>query len=232
MSLVKKKVVSGFIKPRWSRAKVVRWLEIGAVPAILGLWLPDWVGGYAHAFQVDGRHRLVELAFPPVLTYFGALILIRACLEGIRDMGRHYKAARILGFMAIAFAVASVPLHVVAGGPNLWFALEILAIGLAAFFGTGVLWITVIKVAEITMESRTRRTANAVLAFNAAALLAGSGAFLKVLTGASDWPSYLRIAVMLFTGAFVACRYGVHCYKTQKYLGTSFASSPDEQYWV
>jgi len=208
------------------------WLEIGAVPAILGLWMPDWVGGYAHIFQPDGIHRFVEFPFPPIFTYVGAVILIKACFEGIRDMGIHYRAARILGFLAIALAVVSVPLHFAASGPNLWFALELLSIGLAAFLGTGVLWITVVKVAEITMESRTRTTADAILALNVAALVAGAASVLKVLLGSPGWPIFLRISVMLFTAAFAACRYGVHCYKTQKYIGASFVSAPDEQYWV
>lgn len=232
MAVVKKKVVSGSIKPRWPRTKVVRWLEIGAVPAILGLWIPDWVGGYAHIFEATDRHRIVEFPFPPLITYFGAVILIKACLEGIRDMGRHYRAARILGILAIAFALISIPLHFAAAGPSYWFALEILSIGLAAFLGTGVLWITVVKVAEITMESRTRTTANFILVLNAAALVAGAGSVLKILLGAPGWPLFLRIAVALFTAAFAACRYGVHCYKTQNYIGTSFVSAPEEQYWV
>lgn len=232
MALVKKKVVSGFIKPRWPRTKVVRWLEIGAVPAILGLWIPDWVGGYAHIFQASDHYRIIEFPFPPFLTYLGAAILIKACLEGIRDMGTHYRAARILGILAIAFALISLPLHFAAAGPNIWFALEILSIGLAAFLGTGVLWITVIKVAEITMESRTRSAGNVILVLNAAALVAGAGAVLKVLLADPGWPILLRIAVTLFTATFTACLYGVHCYKTQKFIGTSFVSAPDEQYWV
>jgi hypothetical protein len=232
MALVKKKVVSGFIRPRWPKAKVVKWLEIGAIPAILGLWMPDWVGGYAHIFQADGIHRFVAFPFPPILTYVGAVILIKACLEGIRDMGIHYRAARILGFLAIALAGISVPLHFAASGPNLWFALELLSIGLAAFLGTGVLWITVVKVAEITMESRTRTTADVILVLNAAALVAGASSVLKVLLESPGWPIFLRIAVTLFTAAFAACRYGVHCYGTQKYIGASFVSAPDEQYWV
>lgn len=214
MVLVKKKVVSGFIRPRWPRTKVVKWLEIGAVPAIVGLWIPDWVGGYAHIFQATDRHRVVEFPFPPFLTYFGAVILMKACLEGIRDMGMHYRAARILGILSIAFAIVSIPLHLAAAGPNYWFALEILSIGLAAFLGTGVLWITVIKVAEITMESRTRTTAHVILVLNTAALVAGAGAVLNILLGAPGWPLFLRIAVTLFTAAFAACRYGVHCYRT------------------
>jgi hypothetical protein len=232
MALVTKKVVSGFIRPRWPKAKVVKWLEIGAIPAILGLWMPDWVGGYAHIFQADGIHRFVAFPFPPILTYVGAVILIKACLEGIRDMGIHYRAARILGFLAIALAGISVPLHFAASGPNLWFALELLSIGLAAFLGAGVLWITVVKVAEITMESRTRTTADVILVLNAAALVAGASSVLKVLLESPGWPIFLRIAVTLFTAAFAACRYGVHCYGTQKYIGASFVSAPDEQYWV
>ncbi len=232
MTLVKKKVVSGFIKPRWAKMKVIRWLEIGAIPAILGLWIPDWAGGYANGFLVDGLHRFLEFPFPPVLTYVGAVILIKACLEGIHDMGKHYKAARILGLLAIVFALASIPLHFAASGPNVWFALEILSIGLAAFLGTGVLWITVVKVAEITMERRTRTTAGIILAFNITALIAGAGAVFQILRGAVSWPVFLRTAVALFTAAFAACRYGVHCYKTQKYIGTTFVSVPDEQYWV
>ena len=41
----KKKAVSGFIQPRWAKERIVRWLEIGAIPAVVGLWFPDWAGG-------------------------------------------------------------------------------------------------------------------------------------------------------------------------------------------
>jgi len=232
MLVVRKKVVSGSIGPRWSKAKVAKWLEIGAIPAIAGLWLPDWVGGYANFFQTGDAYHFPKIAIPPVLTYVGALILIKVCLEGIRDMGRYYRAAQILGLSAIVLALASVPLHFAARKPDVWFALELLSIGLAAFLGGCVLWVTIAKVAEITMETRTLMTRNAVLALNSAALVTGACAVLQVLRGAPTWTGWLRAAVIFFTAAFIACRIGVHFYRTQKYIGAAFARPPEEQYWV
>lgn len=60
---LKKRVVSGSIRPRWPKARVLRWLEWGAIPTILGLWLPDWVGGYAAA-DAGGGGWPGALAFP------------------------------------------------------------------------------------------------------------------------------------------------------------------------
>ncbi len=75
MSITIKKSVSGSIKSRWPKPRVVKWLEIGAVPALLGLWLPDWVGGYHDLFNGIGKWY----SLPPLLTYIGAVILLVAC---------------------------------------------------------------------------------------------------------------------------------------------------------
>lgn len=231
MATLKKRVVSGSIAPRWPKARVLRWLEWGSIPAILGLWLPDWVGGYATAW---GGAKLSPLAvpFPPVLTYSGAVILFVGCLEGIRDMGAHYRVARILAVLAVLSAVASLPLHFLADGPGPAFAAELLSIGLAAALGTGVLGLTIAKVAEIATETRARRTRDAVAVLGVVATAAGVASAVLVVIGNSAWPLALRACVVLFTGAFLACRYGVYCYRAQTSIGAAFAAAPDEQFWV
>jgi len=233
MSTTRKKVVSGFIRPRWPKPKVVKWLEVGAIPAILGLWLPDWAGGYI-AGALGGQPPLPGFAFPPVLVYVGAVILLKACWEGIRDMGWHYLGLRISGILAVALAGLSLPLHFLRTGTggDLWFAAEILSIGLAAFFATGFFWFTIAKVAEITVETRTEFTKIAVLVFNFTALAAGGATVIAIALDSEKWPLLLRATLVLFTIAFAFCRYAVHCYKTQKSIGATFVEAPDEQFWV
>lgn len=229
----KKKVVSGFIQPRWPRPKVVQWLEVGAIPAILGLWLPDWAGGYiAEARGLEPAWWAP--AFPPLLVYVGALILLKACWEGIRDMGWHYRSLQVSGILAVLFAGLSLPAHFLRNGTtgDLWFGLEILAIGLAAFFATGFFWFTIAKVAEITTETRTVLTKIAVLVFNFGALAAGGTTVIAIWLGIPEWTLLLRLTIGLFTVAFAFCRYAVHCYKTQTSIGATFAEAPDEQFWV
>jgi len=233
MTTTRKKVISGNLKPRWPKPRVVRWLEWGAVPAILGLWLPDWSGAYIA--EATGEASLLPgFAFPPVLTFVGALILLKACWEGIRDMGAHYRRLRVSGLLALGFAGLSLPAHFLRGGTggDPWFAAEILAIGLAAFFATGFFWFTIAKVAEITVETRTEITKSAVLAFNLFALASGGATVVAILADSALWPGLLRSTLVLFTLAFALCRYAVHCYKTQKSIGASFATAPDEQFWV
>ena len=233
MSATKKSVVSGFIRPRWPKPRVVKWLEIGAVPAILGLWLPDWAGGYI-AEATGNAPLLPGFAFPPVLVFVGAVILLKACWEGIRDMGWHYTGLRISGILAVVLAGLSLPLHFLRSGTggDLWFAGEILAIGLAAFFATGFFWFTIAKVAEITVESRTETTKIAVLVFNFLALAAGGATVIAIALNSAVWPPLLRATLALFTVAFGLCRYAVHCYKTQKSIGATFVAAPDDQFWV
>jgi len=233
MSTTKKTVVSGFIRPRWPKPKVVQWLEVGAIPAILGLWLPDWSGGYI-AEASGGAPPLSGFAFPPVLVYVGAVILLKACWEGIRDMGWHYTGLRVSGILAVALAGLSLPLHFLRGGTggDWWFAGEILSIGLAAFFATGFFWFTIAKVAEITVETRTEVTKIAVLVFDVLALATGGATVIAIALDSAAWPVLLRATLALFTVAFGLCRYAVHCYKTQKSIGATFVTAPDEQFWV
>jgi hypothetical protein len=231
MSTPRKTVVSGSIRPRWPKARVLKWLEWGAIPAILGLWLPDWAGGYAAAFT-GAPPGPGALPFPPVVTYAGAVILFVGCLEGIRDMGVHYRLARALAILAVLSAAASIPLHFLAAGPGPVFAAELLSIGLAAALGTAVLGITIAKVAEIATETRARRTRDAVVALGASATAAGVASAALVVAGSPGWPIALRLCVVLFTAAFVACRYGVYCYRAQTSIGAAFAAAPDEQFWV
>jgi hypothetical protein len=233
MSTTKKKVISGFIQPRWPKPRVVKWLEVGAIPAILGLWLPDWSGAYI-AEAGGGASLLPGFAFPPVLVFIGAVILLKACWEGIRDMGWHFTGLRISGILAVILAGLSLPLHFLRSGTggDPYFAAEILSIGFAAFFATGFFWFTIAKVAEITVETRTEVTRIAVLSVNVVALVAGGLTVVAIVVDSSLWPSLLRGTLALFTVAFLLCRYAVHCYKTQKSIGATFASAPDQQFWV
>lgn len=229
MAIVKKRVVSGSLRSRWPKLRVVRWLELGAIPAIVGLWLPDWSGAYSGQPAWLGAIP----AFPPVVTYVGAVVLLKACAEGIKDMGGHYCGLRISGGLALTFAGASLPLHfLIPRAPQLFLALTILAVGLAAFFATGFFWFTIAKVAEITVERRTERTKLAVAVVDLFALGLGATTVLLVLAGDPRWPVALRATLVAFTVAFLLCRYAVHCYKTQRSIGATFSADPAEQFWV
>lgn len=233
MGITLKQHITGSIEPRWTKKKVVSWLEWGAIPAILGLWLPDWSGGYISLLSntADGQHSW--LAFPPVLTFIGALILFKGCTEGIKDMGWHYKAARWSSLIAIVFAGLSLISHFLIGLNTSFFgALTILSIGLAAFFATGVLWLTIIKVAEISSETRTTITGNIILVTGIAALISGATSVILIYLQLPLFAFFLRITIILFTLAFAFCRYGVYCYKTQKSIGAGFTTPPDEQFWI
>lgn len=222
---IKKKAISGSIDPRWPKPKVVKWLEIGAMPAILGLWWPDWLGAYG----AGGAAYLPPLLppFPPLLTYVGAVILLGACYQGIKDMGHHFKGVKVTGALCVAAAVASIAAQL-AGSPYA----SLLFTGLAAVFAAGFFWFTIGKVAEITQESRTRATWWAVLVLTvvtAAVYLSGLYLFA---TGAAIGFAVMRGAIVLLTATFVLCRYGVYCYKTQTSIGAGFLDDPDRQYWA
>lgn len=233
MEEYKKRVISGSINPRWPKPRVVKWLEVGAIPAIVGMWIPDWAGQYIH--KMSGAHYIfpTSLAFPPLIVYIGALILWKACLEGVKDMGWHYKGVKISGTLAVLCAGLSVVAHFfIQPGSNVAFAITILCIGLAAFFATGFFWFTIAKVAEISTETRTKVTKYSVLILNISALALGAATVLSILAGSSIWPLLLRLTVVVFTVAFLFCRYAVYCYKTQKSIGAAFVKPPEEQFWI
>jgi hypothetical protein len=233
MSITLKAQIIGSIKPRWPKKKVVKWLEWGAVPAILGLWLPDWSGGYIKILSNSPQSYTSWLVFPPVITFIGALILFKGCTEGIKNMGWHYKGALWSGWIAIAFAGLSLLWHfLLQQNPVIFSALTILCIGLAAFFATGILWLTILKVAEISVETRTYRTSNIILFLGIAALLSGATAVILIYFRHPLFGLFLRLTVVLFTIVFGFCRYGVYCYKTQRSIGAGFTSPPDEQFWI
>lgn len=233
MEALKKKVIPGSIDPRWKKSRVVKWLEIGAIPAIIGMWFPDWAGQYIHKMSGTDYAFPPSLAFPPVIVFVGALILWKACLEGAKDMGWHYRGIQISGTLAVASAGLSVVFHFfIAPGSMIAFAVTILFIGLAAFFATGFFWFTIAKVAEITTETRTEVTKYIVLVLDIAALLLGGITVIAILLNSGYWPVLLRITVFAFTVAFLFCRYAVYCYKTQKSIGADFAAPPEEQFWV
>jgi hypothetical protein len=222
---IKKKAVSGSIDPRWPKPKVVRWLEMGAIPAIAGLWFPDWLGAYAQGTAPYIPPLLAP--FPPLLTFVGAVILLIACFQGIKNMGFHFKGVIVSGALSIAFAAASVAVQLF--GLNY---LSLLFTGFAAVSAAGFFWFTIGKVAEITQETRMRFTwwAVAVLTLvTAAVYLAGLYLFA---TGGQTGFTLLRFGVALLTVTFGFCRYGVYCYKTQTSIGAGFSSDPDEQYWA
>jgi len=222
---VKKKAVSGSIDPRWPKPKVVRWLEIGAIPAIVGLWFPDWLGAYGQGSFPYIPPLLAP--FPPLVVYIGAVILITGCYQGVKDMGFHFKGVVVSGALGVAFAVGSVAAQLFAQT-----YVSLLLTGLAAVFATGALWFTIGKVADITQETRIRVAWWAIgvlTVFTAIAYLIGLYLFA---TGVAAGFTLLRIGVVLLTITFGFCRYGVHCYKTQTSIGAGFRSIPDDQYWA
>lgn len=222
---VKKKAVSGSIEPRWPKARVVRWLEIGAVPAIVGLWWPDWLGGYGQG-TLPYLPPLVP-AFPPLLTYLGALILLIACYQGVKGMGAHFRGVVVSGALSLLSAIISIAAQV-AGLSTV----ALLFTGLAAVFATGFLWFTIGKVAEITQESRTSITWTAIAIMTAITALIYLGGVYLFAIDHDGALGVLRAGVASLTLTFALCRYGVHCYKTQTSIGAGFRSEPDRQYWA
>jgi hypothetical protein len=222
---VKKKAVSGSIDPRWPKSKVVRWLEFGAILAIIGLWWPDWLGAYGGGARVCLTPALPS--FPPLLSYVGAVILLIACYQGIKDMGFHFKGVIVAGALCLAAAVASIAAQLL-GLANL----SLLFTGLAAVFAVGFLWFTIGKVAEITQERRTHVTWWAVLVLTGLTATVYLTGLYLFATGAAVGFAVMRAAIVLLTVTFALCRYGVHCYKTQTSIGAGFHEDPDNQYWA
>lgn len=221
---VKKKAVSGSIQPRWPKPRVVRWLEAGAIPALVGLWFPDWVGAYGGS----SWHASLMPAAPPIVAYVGVMILLVACYQGIKDMGSHFRGVVACGALSVSMAVASVVAQLL----NMS-ALSLLATGLAAFFGAGFIWFTIGKVAEITQETRTRTVWLAVGILSVvSAVVYLFGVYLFAFGDPSTSLIVLRSGVGLLSLTFVLCRYGVHCYKTQTSIGAAFRVAPDDQYWA
>lgn len=222
---IKKKAVSGSLNPRWRKPKVVRWLEVGAIPAIVGLWWPDWLGSYGGG---DAAYLPPLLSpFPPLPTYVGAVILLIACYQGIKDMGYHFKGVKVCGALCVSAAVASIVAQL-AWSPYA----SLLFTGLAAVFAAGFFWFTIGKVAEITQESRTRATWWAVLVLTVATAAVYLTGLYLFATGAAIGFAVMRGAIVLLTATFGLCRYGVYCYKTQTSIGASFRDDPDRQYWA
>jgi hypothetical protein len=223
---VKKKAVSGSIDPRWPKPKVVRWLEIGAIPAIVGLWLPDWLGSYGDA----SAFKLTPFvpAFPPLLAYVGAVILLIACFQGIKGMGAHFRGVVVAGGLSLAAATGSIVAQLL-GRP----VASLLLTGFAGVFAAGFFWFTIGKVAEITQETRTRVTWWAVaVATVATAVVYLFGLYLFATSAHDVGFLLLRAGVVLLTIDFALCRYGVHCYKTQTSIGAAFRRNPDDQFWA
>jgi hypothetical protein len=222
---VKKKAVSGSIDPRWPKPKVVRWLEIGAIPTIVGLWVPDWLGAYAHGSAPYIPPLLPP--FPPLLVYVGAVILIVGCYQGVKGMGSAFRGVVVSGGLGVTFAVASVAAQLFGQS-----YLALLLTGLAAVFATGALWFTIGKVADITQETRTRFTWWAIAVLTVLTAVVYLGGLYLFAMGIAIGFTVLRLGVVLLTITFGFCRYGVHCYKTQTSIGAGFSSAPDEQYWA
>lgn len=228
-AIARKRVVAGSVGSRWPKARIVRWLELGAIPALVGLWLPDWSG--ALVARVEGGEP--ALALPPLVTFAGALVLLKACAEGVKGMGWHYRGVRASGAAAIALAVASLGAGLALPlAPRPLAAVLVGAATLGLLAGTAVLWFTIAKVAEITTERRTLLAQHGVAALALSAATAGLTATAGVLSASPSWPAWLRASLVLSTGAFLLCRYGVHCYRTQRSIGAAFAVSPAEQFWT
>ena len=228
MAVLEKKQLSGFINPRWMKPRCVRYWEIGAIPCILGVWLPDFVGQYALKIVGEPNH-----AFPPILTYIGALFLFAACAHAIEKMGLHYNVVIIMGYSAIALAGISVVLHfMITPGNYTMLALTVLSIGLCAYAATTMFYMTITKAAELGMETRMKRDQIAVLILNNAAILVGAASVAAIYMQSDIWETLLRLCVILFTLAWIACRTAVYYFKTDKSIGVFFAKPPDEQFWI
>ncbi|MDH4183367.1 MAG: hypothetical protein OEV92_04030 [Nitrospinota bacterium] len=228
MSVLEKKQMSGFINPRWMKAKCVRYWEIGAIPCILGVWLPDFVGQYALKMQGLDNH-----AFPPVITYVGALFLFAACAHAIEKMGLHYNVVMAGGWSAIALAGLSVVFHfMITPGNYTMLALTVLCIGLCAYAATSMFYFTIAKAAELGMETRMARNQWIVLILNHSAILAGAVTVVAIYLQSPLWVTLLRLTVILFTMAWIACRTAVYYFKTDKSIGVFFTKPPDEQFWI
>lgn len=224
-SPVKKTAVSGSIDPRWPKNRIVRWLESGAALAIVGLWLPDWVGAYAATGSVWLLAALPP--FPPLLTYIGAGALFVACYQGVKGMGAHFRGVVMSGAAALLFAAGSI-IAQLAGSAVFSLALT----GFAAVSATGALWFTIGKVAEITQETRTQRTWMAIPVLTGLTAVVYLGGLGFVSAGSPGGYVLVRAGIALLTVTFVVCRYGVHCYKTQMTIGAGFVNDPDDQYWA
>ncbi|GHU62383.1 hypothetical protein FACS189445_5340 [Spirochaetia bacterium] len=222
----KKAAISGFIHPRWPKDRVVKWLTIGAYPTILGVWFPDWLGAYSTGTSFVIPPLLPAL--PPFLTYIGALLLLKATWEGIRDMGWHFRGLQIAGILCVLSAGLSLGLVL------LGFKLASLAaVELAFYFGVGFMWFTTLKVGEISQEHRTKITALLILIFdNITLFIHIAGLVFLGLEKTTGGFLILRLWAVSQTITFFLCVYSVHCYKTQTSIGAKFAVSPDEQFWV
>jgi len=220
-------------KSRWPKHKVVKWLELGAIPALIGLWIPNWIEGYIRLFSFGTSEGIFTATFPPVITYIGVLILFKASTEGIKNMGIHYKRAVLSGIISVILAVLSVVTHfLISKNPLVFGVITLLTIGFAAFFSLLFLWNTLAKVAEISAESRTRKIRDIVLLNSIIALVCWIAAIVLVSFSNPLFAIVIRLAQILFTVTILFCRYGVYCYKTQKSIGAVFASPPDNQFWI
>ncbi|MEK6815014.1 MAG: hypothetical protein AABY65_09785 [Nitrospirota bacterium] len=228
MATLVRKQVSGFEQPRWMKPKCVRYLEVGAIPTIFGVWIPDFVGQYA--LKVSGQE---SAAMPPLITYAGALILWAGCAHAIEKMGVQYKRMMVSGAAAVVLALMSVFLHFgVVPGDKLMLALFFLSIGLCAYAATFMFYFTIAKAAELGMESRMTRIRDMVFWTNNVALFVGALSIGAILLSSPSWVPLMRGSVLLFTVAWLFCRLAVYYFKTDKSLGVFFAKPPSEQFWV
>jgi hypothetical protein len=233
MGIIIKQQIVGSINPRWSKKKIVRWLEWGAVPAILGLWIPDWSGGYIQLLSTTPGIKSQWGTFPPMLTYIGALILFKACIEGVKNMGYHYRGVLWCGWTAVTFAGLSCIWHfLIEFNSSFYGALTLLFIWLAAFFSVGFFWFTIAKVAEISAETRTLWTQKIVIFLGVTALLTGAVTVILIYYQHPWFVYLLRSTLLLFTLTFGFCRYGIYCYKSQRSIGANHTILPNDQYWI
>lgn len=227
MATIIRKQVSGFQKPRWMKPKCVRYWEVGAIPVIIGVWVPDFVGEYA--LKITGQDNA---AMPPLITYVGALILWMACAHAIEKMGAHYRRMMFAGASAVVLAGVSIILHFgIAPGHHRMLALFMLSIGLCAYAATFMFYYTIAKAAELGVETRMVRVRNLVFWVNNAALFIGALGIGAILQASPLWVPLMRGSVLLFTCAWLLCRLAVYYFKTDKSLGVFFAKPPAEQFW-
>ncbi len=136
----------------------------GAVLAIIGLWLPNWV-----APLIDDVKPFLNLpAFrTPLVSYSGYIVLWVACIlvVGLRGSAGNYKAPGWVGLVSVIMVIASSILAQLGGPTNI----ILLLFTIGSFLATLFIYWTMAKVSEI--RSMIKR---AVWLLNLVALILGS----------------------------------------------------------
>ena len=156
------------------KALVTVMLWGGAVLAIAGLWVPNWIAALA-----GGGNPFLGLAIfrTPVITYLGDIVLWLACILvlGIQGIGSGYITW--VGLSSIVIAITSSVLAQVRASPSL----ILLLITIAAFLATFFIYWTLEKIEEIR-----RLVKRAVFGMNLMAIILGIAAVVLGLSSSND----------------------------------------------